>query len=378
VNLVATLAAFLVAVDPILVQSSVRVMTETLAALLAIVAVHCWIRLVERLLSPASVGQGDNNKDDGPTRQSVAWDAVPLASVLGLAYLCRPTFIVWTALLIGYLMLWGGRNWLMGQRRKSDRDEGGISPLANDRACNRSKLDPVIAAATLVVVTGLFVCGWSLRNQVHFGKPIWATTHGGYTLLLGNNPPFFQYMRSGGMGIAWDPQPFFDRWEMRNLADPRAIEFWDSTVPPIADPDWQAESMAASGRSELKEDRLAYETAKMAISNDRSGFAWATLWRIGRLLSPMPQVFSDAGIAKRWGAAVVTIYYCAVIVLLIRAMSQLSCKLLGPNWVATLTLVLSLVAVHAIYWSNMRMRAPATAPLAILAAVSLCRRNELQ
>jgi len=288
--------------------------------------------------------------------------------VLGLAYLCRPTFLVWTCLLIAYLAIWSTGLMWQSRFRQSHPSEA-----VESVAAGRRKFSPAVAAITLAVVAALFVGGWTLRNQKHFGKPIWATTHGGYTLLLGNNPSFFEYMRKGKSGIAWDPQPFFERWKMRDQADPRQIGFWQSETPLPTDRVWQASLRTQKTPGELLEDRLAYETAKMAIANDFAGFARASLWKVGRLLSPMPQVFEEASTGKRIATAAVTIYYTATLALMVGGIFRLSRTLFQPRWIAAITLVLSLVAVHAFYWSNMRMRAPAIPALAILAAVPLVR-----
>jgi hypothetical protein len=392
VNFAAIFAAFLVIIDPILLQSSVRVMTETLAALLAILALYCWCRLVHRLSKPksgenfsaigsngelpASIHADSEQQPDAqsaPAWRSVAFLSVQLGVILGLAYLCRPTFVVWTALLIGYLYLWAVVGvWTHRQRIAGQANQEILGGTCR-QICGPS-IPSMFAASMLVALSFLFVGAWTLRNQMHFGKPIWATTHGGYTLLLGNNPSFYRYMRTGGIGNAWEPDAFFQRWEMRYQADPRRIEFWDTQRPPAVDPDWQSSFLAAGTENELREDRLAYETARVVIADDKPGFALATLWRIGRLLSPMPQVFPKAGLGQRIGAVLVTLFYCAWIVLIIGAMVRLSRKLLQPEWIATFALVLSLVAVHSIYWSNMRMRAPAVPSLAILAAVAVSGR----
>jgi len=358
VTLAAFFAALLVVIDPILIQSSVRVMTETLAALLAVGGLLCWCVLVEKR----------TRQSDDPAFRAILAKATGLGLVLGLAYLCRPTFLVWTCLLIAYLAI-GSTGLLWRSRwRRSHPPEPVESVVAG-----RRKFSPVVAAITLAVVTGLFVGGWTLRNQKQFGKPIWATTHGGYTLLLGNNPSFYEYLRTGKTGIAWDPQPFFDRWEMRDQADPRQLAFWQSETPLPPDPVWQASLRDSETQGELLEDRLAYETAKMAIANDFTGFVRASLWKVGRLLSPMPQVFEAASTGKRIGAAAVTLYYSVTLALVIGGLFRLSRNLFQPHWIAAIALVLSLVAVHAFYWSNMRMRAPAIPALAILAAVPLLR-----
>ena len=365
-TLAAFFAAILVVIDPILVQSSVRVMTETLATLLAVGTLYCWCVLIEKLTPQTTEGADSVEPNGGYPFQSIIAIATRLGLVLGFAYLCRPTFIVWTALLTGCLTLWSARLIWQSWRQGSRQPETGKS--VSD---GRGKFAPTVAAVTMAIVAALFVGGWTLRNQKHFGKPIWATTHGGYTLLLGNNPSFFKYMRSGRIGIAWDPQPFFDRWKMRDQADPRQIEFWQSETLLSADPVWQATFRDLETQGELQEDRLAYETAKMAITNDIEGFVRASFWRVGRLLSPMPQVFDDASTGKRIGAASVTIYYSVTLALMIWGIFRLSRNLLQPHWLAAIALVLSLVAVHAFYWSNMRMRAPAIPAMAMLAAVPL-------
>lgn len=370
VTLAAFFAALLVVFDPILIQSSVRVMTETLAALLAVGALHCWCVLVEKLTRQNGDVVNTGGANGGPTSHAIIMMATRLGLVLGFAYLCRPTFLVWTGLLIAYLAIWSTGLMLQIRFRRSYPSETGESVTDGHRT-----FLPAVAAITLAFVTSLFVVGWTLRNQKHFGKPIWATTHGGYTLLLGNNPSFFEYMRTGKSGIAWDPQPFFDRWERRDQADPRQIEFWQSETPLPTDPIWQASLRNAETHGELLADRLAYETAKMAIAKDFAGFVRASFWKVGRLLSPMPQVLEAASTGKRIGAAAVTIYYSVTIALMIGGIIRLSRTLFQPHWIAAITLVLSLVAVHAFYWSNMRMRAPAIPALAILAAVALVRNR---
>src|SRR5690606_35279243 len=120
-------------------------------------------------------------------------------------------------------------------------------------------------------VVAMIVGGWTLRNQRRLGQPIWATTHGGYTLLLGNNPPFYDYVRHGRFGVAWDAGDFFRKWERRALADPRGESFWASPEPiSVLDPTWDERRPAAT--DEVGQDRLAYETAKWSIGRDPAGF----------------------------------------------------------------------------------------------------------
>ncbi len=81
--------------------------------------------------------------------------------VLGVSILARPTAAPWAAMCGLAALVAGGGGW---QRRVAD--------------CG-------------LICLGVLVCvvPWAMRNQALLGKPIWATTHGGYTLLLANNPP---------------------------------------------------------------------------------------------------------------------------------------------------------------------------------------------
>ena len=56
---------------------------------------------------------------------------------------------------------------------------------------------------------------WAIRNQLQFGRPIVTTTHGGYTLLLANNPEFYQWLRAGPWGSVWRADQFDAEWNRR-------------------------------------------------------------------------------------------------------------------------------------------------------------------
>jgi len=362
----AMLASLLVIGDPILLQGSVLVMTETLATLLAVTALHLWLCLVDRLTPSAA-----SDVSTPPHGNYLLW-ASGLGTALGLAYLCRPTFIVWTFLLVAYLVTWAVVQPLWRQYRQRLR-----ATDSTRSAQPRSGLMPLAAALVVSLTAGVFLAGWTLRNHQQLGRPVWATTHGGYTLLLGNNPSFFQYMRTGQVGMAWNPNEFFTRWEAREIADPRKADYWTQPIPIVPDPAWQAERSAIREQAksfELVEDRLAYETARAAIANDFKGFVQATLWRIGRLLSPMPQMPSGGSQRMRLAIIAVTLFYVATIGLAIWGLLILGKRIFHPPWAGAMLLIISLTAVHAFYWTNMRMRAPAIPVLAVLAAIPLCRQ----
>ena len=389
---VAALAAVAVAVDPILLQSSVLVMTETLATALAMAGLLIWTNLVVSAVpgasdqSPVAPGASDRRCRWGPSArffQRSVFQGLALGVVLGLAYLCRPTFIVWAALLIGYGC---GHSLVRTLRRfslwrcRSDRRIGAGDRSRRTFSTSRSMTSLLAFGCSGLVILG-FVAAWTFRNERQLGHPIWATTHGGYTLLLGNNRSFFEYVRDGEFGVAWDPNEFFRRWEQRTRSDPRSPRFW-AEERVAADPAWRSERPAAG--DEVAEDRLAYETAKRAIADDPAGFFLACVWRIGRLLGPMPQRQLAGGAENRrsadrigriraagWGVVLVTLFYVVVTASAAWGWTIVVRRRWHPGWFGALALVLSLIAVHTFYWSNMRMRAPAIPVLAILAVVPL-------
>jgi hypothetical protein len=164
----AILAAALTACDPILLNQSTVVMTETAAAFLAALALSCLAWLAER---PSAI------------RAAVAGVAA------GLAVLCRPTFLPWV-FLVAPCSAWLGDRWSA-----------------------RGKLAGVYLAATAVTLSP-----WIVRNWLELGRPIATTTHGGYTLLLANNTDFYDFLRHRAPGEVWDSATFARDWERKNPA----------------------------------------------------------------------------------------------------------------------------------------------------------------
>ena len=330
--LVCSLAAVLVIIDPILLQQSALVMTETLATLLAAAVIYLWAR-------------HDLWTGHGPRETSRSWSAdvlwaTTLGVLLSLAYLCRPTFLVWSVLIAAQVALAPG---LSKTRR---------------------------IAGTLIVagVVGSVVVGWTVRNLQTFGRPIWATTHGGYTLLLANNPLFYDYLQDGQWGRVWDAERFMVAYHHRHQGDPRSEAFWYR--------DWasaerrQRAGEADRGPSESEEDQLAHDAAMATIRREPAQFLWACLVRVGRLFSPLPHLVPGRDPLVVW---LVGSYYLLVYSAVILGLWRLGRTTVRTPWWPILTLAFSLTAVHAIYWSNLRMRAPLTPALAIIAAVGLVR-----
>ncbi|QEG00854.1 hypothetical protein Mal15_49300 [Stieleria maiorica] len=312
-------AAVLTAIDPILLRQSVEVMTETLAATLTSAAIWLWI-----------VWQDDDAP--APAAASSRWVPLGLGATLAMAYLCRPTFLVWAVLLV-------------------------IATVARFR--DRRGLWSAAVIASLVAIA---VGGWTWRNTRVLGHPVWATTHGGYTLLLANNDSFYRYLSEGRFGQAWDATSFLNAYAHRYEGDPRRAAFWHR--------DWDAAPNYDAAVSEVDDDRLCYESAVATIKRQPSMFVWSAVVRVARLWSPFPH---DVSGRSKLAVAAVGVFYLTLFVAVIVAVVRHRRRMLGSRWWAIWLLAVTLTGVHAVYWSNMRMRAPMMPAIAIVAVFCVCK-----
>jgi hypothetical protein len=306
------LAAGLVAVDPILLNQSTLVMTETLATLLG--ALCLW--------SLARFHSAPNLANAGLA-----------GAMIGMAILCRPTFLPWL-LPVALVMAWnsGGR---------------------------QSK---VLHVAALIGCTAVVLAPWTVRNYRVFGKPIATTTHGGYTLLLGNNESYYAWVREGKPIAAWDA---------RSLKDGQAYVKASSQ-------NWD-DHYQKTQRAELVYDAACYEEAQRTIRRQPVLFVGLSAYRIAQLWSPLPNLTqADRSGLRRllrypiaaWYAG---IFACALLATLAYRNTNLPAKAhfegwLRSPWIYGITLCLVFTAIHSIYWSNLRMRAPLMPFIACAAA----------
>jgi 4-amino-4-deoxy-L-arabinose transferase-like glycosyltransferase len=290
----AWLAGMLVACDPILLNQSALVMTETLAACLATLA-----------LALLTVG-GVNERPSG----RAAWLATA-GGCLGAAALCRPTFLAWAALLT-LALAWTRQDWSARLRAMA----------------------PFLAAMLAVLSP------WAVRNQLTFGKPIVTTTHGGYTLLLGNNADYYNHLRQARSGEVWRADALD-----RSLRDARVDD-------------------------EFANDRREYELAWRTIREQPGMFAYASLLRVARFWGVLPQrTLEPEPMAVRWLRYATAGWYGLLFALAALAIGTRALRLMALPWLWGTCLAISFTAVHAIYWSDMRMRAPLM-PLVCLAAAA--------
>ena len=225
----------------------------------------------------------------------------------GLACLCRPTCFV-PAAGWGVWLLW--RAW---------RREGRPVPWA---------------AFAIAAVVGLATLApWAVWNYRVFRRPIVTTTHGGYTLLLGNNDAFYdQVVR----------QPWGTVWSGEQLAA------WSDGL--------QAEMAAAGVEGELARD--AYQKAKAVetIRRRPGDFVRACVLRVARFWNVVPQGPAADRLPRVAYYAVGLFYAGAWLLAAVGVVAAWRGRM--GAMVAVAIPAVAFTAVHAVYWSNARMRLP--------------------
>ncbi len=250
--------------------------------------------------------------------------AIVAGAMFGLLALCRPS--IWPfAALAGAWSLWVAR--------REDRW-------------------PWSERGLFVLVATVMLLPWCVRNAMVFGRPILTTTHGGYTAILGNNDSFDRSVVSQRFGASWSKDAF-DAWqdEVEGSLTERGLERTD----------------------EVGRDAAMKEMAWVWIQFHPDRFIRAAIYRVLNLWSPVPM---QPGSTKGWLIAIVGAGYVALATL---AVVGGWCGLLDRHFRRlTLLMLLSLTALHCVFWANARMRAPTQPLIAILAAAGaerLCSRS---
>ncbi|HUG91125.1 MAG TPA: glycosyltransferase family 39 protein [Planctomycetaceae bacterium] len=346
----AALAALLVAFDPLLVQYTAQPMTEVLSACL--VAAFAWAvasaSSVESRESRAGAERRGNavgqTAAGTPAREPAAsaWRATMAGLLFGMAALCRPTTWLAGALLATW---WGARVWRAEGRRSLWRPAVGC-----------------LAGAAIVIGP------WTVRNWIAFGQPIMTTTHGGYTLLLGNNPVFYREVVEQPWGTTWDGASL-ERWNASLESDLRRED-------PLV-------------RGEAARDRWMYARAWRHI-RDEPGLCLRACWlRFRRFWNVAPLEQSAGLIEQAWRRVCLAIgwaggmrsagaiasaaewtvatFYTAITAALLAGLVRLR-RGEWREWSPLVVIVAAFCLVHLVYWTNTRMRAPVVPLVALLAA----------
>lgn len=319
-------AAAMVAVDPLSVYHASVLMSETLFTFLLLVAVWAVLRMV----------------DEG----GIKWAAIA-GALLGLAALCRPT--AWAVL--GVIGLWN----LFRRRgtKESETRHGGTSTTPARRASLSGPLETVVLCVTAMAVAS----PWAIRNWLVFGEPILTTTHGGYTLLLGNNDVYYADPLDPGWGV-----------DSPTLEDALAIPEWrtynDTRVRFV---DWRRSiDKQTLGLGEPARNRYLHAEAWSAIARHPGSFLLSCLLRELHFWRPIPRTPYPA-LAK----SAAGFFYVLVYVFFLAGLCKR--QTWRPPMVVLPLLILSFMLVHAVYWTDMRMRTPVMPAVAVLAAWGLRR-----
>ena len=202
----------------------------------------------------------------------------------------------------------------------------------------------------------LVIAPWLIRNWLVFGAPILTTTHGGYTLLLGNNEVFDHQVIRQPWGTVWQGERF---------------DHWQSNLESEIDRDL--------GRSatELERDRWHSQRAKQFIMSHPRQFVHAAVYRIESLWNTVPLAETADG-ANSWILAAVGWYYSVVLTVYFVGMVMVSLRPNAAQWIPLYILVVSIQLAHLFYWTNTRMRAPLTPVIALFAFAALPRSRSDQ
>ena len=304
-------AALLVGIDPVLLNQSTLVMSETFATFLTVLVLITMGAFHQTLMAPPA-----ESKDEKASKNDLPIRAMNVAGALMLAFYCRPSFLIWWALVLLALLLIRGIDW---KKR-------------------------LLSIFTICLVSTFMLLPWVARNYLVFEAPVLATTHGGYTLLWANNPEFYDYLQNGDSPV-WDSTSFHKRLEEDYPTALNSVE-------------------------ELARDKKLYDEAVENIKANPGMFAYSSVIRFGRLWRPLPHQLNQQESIKRTSARyLVGIWYSLQFLFAAVGLWQLRAKLLSSPWIMIILLPISLSLLHSIFWSNIRMRAPIVPVIALLAVL---------
>jgi 4-amino-4-deoxy-L-arabinose transferase-like glycosyltransferase len=201
----------------------------------------------------------------------------------------------------------------------------------------------VVRSAVLTLTIVVVLLPWMIRNGIVLGDPIWTTTHGGYTLALANNPVYYREVLDGPPGRVWTGED-----QMR----------WFDSV-----------NRETAGMTEHQADRYL-QTMVWRLARERpSDFARASLARLAHFWSVAPAASVYPAVA-RWATLAWTVPLWAALLLGLAVRSTWC----WPR-IAAPMVILGLTLVHALFWTDLRMRAPIVPAIALIAAGALPLRD---
>ncbi len=315
------LATLVYGLDPLLLRYTSLSMTETVASFMS--ALLLW-----RLTLPI---EPSNVKQTEPS----TWRGALLTGIIfGLCVLTRPTY--WVFAILYFVMIC----WQCFRLRSTER----------------SQLFQRYLAVAMGVA--LVVGPWLVRNLIVLDAPVLMTTHGGYTILLGNNEAFYEEVVN---------QPFGTVWDGSNGPGQAA---WARDI------NQQMDDLSLS--TEIERDRWMSSLAQQTIRNNPSLFVQACWLRFARFWNVVPSGPAADQIPGTVLYAVGTYYTCVWCLLIAGIVSLFREEASSRRrWIPVVFLVISFTTLHLVYWSNVRMRAPIVPALALIAGAVTTGRTSM-
>jgi hypothetical protein len=237
------------------------------------------------------------------------WTGAALGgAALGLSALCRPSMLP-AACLVAAAGL------VVGPGSRGDRFRRGA----------------IVAFATVVVLAP-----WAIRNARIFGEPVWTTTHCGYTLALANNPTYYAEVLDGRPGVVWSGV---------NQRD------WFESIGP-----------RVTGLSEPAADRRLRALALNLAWERPRDFARASLARLVRFWGIAP----TEAVYPLWLRAATALWTIPLGIALAAGLFRHNLW----DWprISAPMMLIALTAVHTVFWTDLRMRAPLVPAIALIVA----------
>jgi hypothetical protein len=206
---------------------------------------------------------------------------------------------------------------------------------------------------------GIAVCvlPWTVRNWKALGTPIIMTTHGGYTLLLGNNDAFYREVVQQPLGTIWDGshgggQPAWIAGVLSELSR-------EGISTEVEEDHW----MSARAWRTVRQHPMTFLKA--------AGIKFLWFWSI------RPHTTTASSISPVVLGSV-AILNCVVWIMLVIGVFRAGSWVWGSpvvawRWGIPLLFIFTLTAAHLFYWSDARMRAPIVPAIVLMAAAGISR-----
>lgn len=348
----ALFAGFLVAIDPILLQQSRLVMTETLAAFLASFILLLLVRFYTF-----------------HQRFGDVFFLFFLGFLLGLAALCRPAFLGFAVMIAFFLLFLKKPIKDVFKLQKINREIS--DPVPEQKSSKRQYRLAFHPFYLLVFLTGLAIIPglWTQRNNREFKKPIVATTHAGYTFLLANNAWIYDHnQKVRPWEASWDARDFQKWWKEKQIqtASEQGI-----------DPD--------SKEMEIMQDRLAKQEGINIVRKRSRDFIQAMGIRIGNLWQCLPyqtDLEKTESRTVKYARYSIGIFYAFEIFLMILGYHLVLFRKhearlpYATLWIWVFLLILSVQIPQLLFWTNMRMRAPIVVAIALFVAAAFSGKRQ--